>query len=356
MAHVFAPNAVVSVPIAMNSSLVPSTVTAYDSWFNGTLIPSDSPFWTYATSADKITVVSAATGLEVPRFIENFSYADKAFCLWIGGGAAKGRTFYVQAGPSVSKVNAASVFTDAGATTRHGFNEASGALIDSAGNYNGTGANLESYGNAAALCKSVAFNGNNSIVDIGDVTQLNSVNKFTIAMLYTHDNIAAFDILFKKTASATSKIQAYVYTDNRLYLEVATVADVNGSIAYNTIAQNGVPQLLIWVYDGTLANENRHKLYFQGQSRSVTMSGAIPTAAPNLAGVAASYGATANSLDGKLDEARVMAGYAMSADEALLRYNNWLGESFWSLDTAIRKPSSSSRGGTGLGISIGIGL
>lgn len=155
--------------------------------------------------------------------------------------------------------------------------------------------------------RSAAANG----VNLGKISQLNSVTKFTLLFLVT-PLLTNHVSIFQVVQNSSNHIKLFWYYGlNRLYVNIAT-SPVYGSCyasATSTTFPVGREQLVAVVYDGGESGANKVKIFFgdPGSFRTVTVSVAAPTITPNLINYDAYMGKVdANGCDGYIDEAIVL--------------------------------------------------
>jgi hypothetical protein len=172
------------------------------------------------------------------------------------------------------------------------------------GGNDGTGSNVSVV--TGLIGNALEFNGSDSNVNVGDVAELNSVERFTIAFWMNQDVIDTQDNIFRKGAVAGTRIRIIVIVAGGLLR-----FEVLGNVAYGALDYSAVISALQWhhvivVFDGSLVgNSERLKVYVDGIQVSLAFTGSIPAATSNLSGSDASIGFTSGSFDGKLDDFRI---------------------------------------------------
>jgi hypothetical protein len=145
----------------------------------------------------------------------------------------------------------------------------------------------------------IKLNTANSRISLGDITQLNSSQKFSFFGTLSSDNISANGYIFGKNSEAN--FSSYTY-GGRLYFHLGGTFYCYTELLSGYIL-SGYEFKIKWVYDGSLTgNANRIKIYINDVLLSLTFSGTIPATTPNLAGSPFIIGDLANnySFKGKL--------------------------------------------------------
>jgi len=280
-------------------------------------------------SDGKDIIVTNVAGVLIPRDLAGFGKtATIKFQLWYKDPATSatpgGTQVYLQwGGTSVNVANDATTWADCyGGSTDHALvahcEEASANLTDASGNYTATDANL-TYAQTGKIRLGAEFNGNNSISSWGDITQLNSVQKFTIMIWFAQDVIDVGDVIFRKL-SGGNLIDCETAADGNLYLQIGSNANY-GYFDYSTVISAGNYHKMDAVYDGTLTgNSNKLKTFVDKNSITLSFVGTIESTTPNYSGASFNFGRTINSFDGKIDEFRIVAG-ALTANQISCQYD-----------------------------------
>jgi hypothetical protein len=312
-------------------------------------------WWDAVTDLSDIVVYDAVSDMLRPRYIcplasivakTGWGTCDSAVSLL-------GRTLYLCVVPGAGAVNAAAAHTNSGCFSAHGFDVTSGNIPDKTGAYTGT-TNSLTYDQTGLICKSASFDGDDATVDIGNVTQLNSVSQFTVGLLVNWRNVTQIDNFFKKELNATNMVKLRSGT-SRFYCHVGAGSD---SYAYVDVASTGV-SINTWftafmVYNGGLSAADRVKLYINGAVQEFTGSGggAFPEATSDLSAATAMYGAPVQALNGYIDEGRLFSR-ALSVAEIFMMDKNLRDHANFATysDYSLSRNVASS-----LNIGIGIGL
>jgi hypothetical protein len=161
------------------------------------------------------------------------------------------------------------------------------------------------------------FNGTNSNINLGDITQLNAVSTFTICFWMNQDILNVLDHIFVKNAlTGTDDITIYTTgAGNNLRIRLRNGGNTYGEFNYTTIVSAGSWNHFAIVFDGSQAN-NASKLtcYVNGVPVVLVFAGTIPATTSDLAGHDAYIGFTANTFDGRLWDMQFHS-VALSRDE-----------------------------------------
>jgi hypothetical protein len=158
-----------------------------------------------------------------------------------------------------------------------------------------------------------SFDGNDDNVNLGDVTALNSVSQFTIAMWLNQDVLNEPDVAFLKL-NGNARVQFSVTSPNML-LYVSDGSLERGFFNYGSIMPAETWNHLVVVYDGSQAdNATRLKAYVNAEPVTLSFSGTIPATTGDLTGVDATIGYTSSSWDGLIGDTRIY-NVALTGDE-----------------------------------------
>ena len=169
----------------------------------------------------------------------------------------------------------------------------------------------------------LSFDGND-YVDLGDVTQLNSVSAFTIMGWIKQDSNTANERVFDKINNGNNDISVAPY-GGKIYFEVGNGANSHGYWnGYSSNIPSGTWYHLAAVYDGSGAtNADKAKIYVDGVERTMSFSGTIPATTANLAGYSFTLSRPGDDFNGMMDEVALYSR-ALSSSEILSHYNNGL--------------------------------
>ncbi len=176
--------------------------------------------------------------------------------------------------------------------------------------------------------KSISFDGVDEYLTGSTITELSNVSAFSFSMWITQPVTGATDVIFTQKVDATNKIMALYrgatapHGVNYISFEIN-----NGtSSTYEHTAQNILLSgwtMLTFVYDGSLANADRLKIYRNNSILSTTTVGTIPTTTPTFTTESIEIGGqlTGNSINAKMDELRIY-DYALTPTD---KSNIWNG-------------------------------
>jgi len=176
--------------------------------------------------------------------------------------------------------------------------------------------------------KSISFDGVDEYLQGSTITELSNVSAFSFSMWITQPVTGGTDVIFNQRVDTTNKIIA-------LYRGAAAAHGVNyisfdinngTSSTYIYTAQNILLSgwtMLTFVYDGSLANADRLKIYRNNSILSTTTVGTIPTTTPTFTTEPIEIGglSTGNSINAKMDELRIY-DYALTPTDKSDIYNS----------------------------------
>jgi len=185
-----------------------------------------------------------------------------------------------------------------------------------------------------------SFDGVNDYVNLGDVSELNSVSAFTIEGWANQSSNTDSELLMYKWIDVDNDIELSTSTGG-INIEVGNACDSYARWAnYSaTIASNTWFHWAI-VFDGSGGtNADRLKLYINGNATPITLSftGTIPATTSNLSGHDAFLSASASSFGGYMDEVRFWST-ARSGAQIGTYYNRLIDPSsanlaaYWRMD------------------------
>jgi len=119
------------------------------------------------------------------------------------------------------------------------------------------------------------------VANLGNVTELNNVSEFSIEMLVRFDDPIGWIGLFQNNTSTDDRVKVQIKPDEKIYFYLGK----NGTKC--TINTNAVMTPEEWmhiaiVYDNSLATADKIKIYVNGVSQAVTISGTIPSSTPSV--------------------------------------------------------------------------
>ena len=209
-----------------------------------------------------------------------------------------------------------------------GYWDLNGDAQDQAGDMHGTLVNAPTY--AASLLdgrQAIELNGDNSHVNVGDLTYLNDVAQFTIAFWMNQDVLNLLDFIFIKTDGG-DPLQFYTFTDGNFYIDIFLgPLDGRARLAYNTLISAGSWHHVAIVFDGSQTGDaNRLQAYVDGTAVALNFVVAIPARTTDLSGNDALIGAAATSLDGKLFDFTICNAALSAKQVADLHWKSLHGE------------------------------
>ena len=284
-------------------------------------------------------VVTTEAGALVPREIAAFDRVAGTFQIWfrdpIQDPVLGGTQLYLQwGGASVNVANDVTVWSsNYGGSINHALvvhgEEAGANLTDASGNYTSTDSNM-AYNQTGKIDGAPECNGNNSISNWGNVSELNSATAVTFMGWINQDVANIPDFLMDKGAS-NNRINIQTFNDARLYFFASKAVAIYGYVtSYSTNFPAGSFSLLSIVYDGSQAVANDRAKFMANNgtlSNFSGYSGVMPTSLANFGAsnyVLGGQTAATSSWDGKYDEWRIVIG-ALSENQIKGQYDNQNG-------------------------------
>lgn len=254
-------------------------------------------------------------------------------------------TFRVQVGTAINTTNDPTMWSDMNIVLRYPLNEASGNAINAAnaGTYDGTVSGC-TYGIAGKIGLGYEFDGNNDSITCGDVTQLNSVQKFTISCWANQDVLGATDTLFDKLTDSTHRIRIYTSGLGTVFAAYNGGSTNYGNFDYTTVVSAGEWFLIHFAFDGTQStNATKMRQIINGVNRTLSFGGTIITTTANLAGTNAVVGASSGAWDGKVDEFRIRT-ISVSNNRATTEYaiQNHDASAYYTLGSVVYPATGAS--------------
>jgi len=204
--------------------------------------------------------------------------------------------------------------------------ETSDIFYDSKGNYNGTASNI-TYAQLGKIGKAAEWNGNNSRINVGDVTQLNSVSEFSLSFWMNQDVLDEYDFIFSKRLDSSNYIIVETNTDGYFKIWIENGGGTNrGYFDYSVVVNAGEWEKVAIIYNGSAAtNSEKIKVYINGQLQNLVFAGTIPSALADLSTATTDIGfstaSTTRSFDGRFDEF-TLSSVIRSAEWISTEYNN----------------------------------
>ena len=165
---------------------------------------------------------------------------------------------------------------------------------------------------------SLAFDGTNDYVSLGDFSPVDNATTITIGAWVKATNTGGTEPIFSKFKDDNENLQLLV-SGNTVSFAVENSNDCSGTFAYTSNDWN----YIVAVFDGSgSANAARCKIYLNGVSQTLTFSGTFPTAIDDLSGYDTFIGRRDTGyFNGNIDEVSLWST-ALGATEILELYNN----------------------------------
>lgn len=144
-------------------------------------------------------------------------------------------------------------------------------LTDNSGNgHTGTFGSTPTW-TAGKINNSLKFDGSD-VVKLGNITQMNGINKLTLAAWIKRTSTGSMVLLGKQTSNQDVAIEAW--SDGYVYFQMSKGSDTYGKVALNDTAWHHVAM----VFDGTqTGNANRLKAYVDGVQKTLAFNGTVGT-------------------------------------------------------------------------------
>lgn len=183
---------------------------------------------------------------------------------------------------------------------------------------------------AFAQNNALDFDGVDDEIIVGDITQLNQTNQFTIEGWFKQDAIGVKGGMFAKILDGTNMIRARTWSNGQLYTYVYNGANPHARFDYSSMTFAGSWFHYAMVFDGTQSSSaDRLKVYFNGQLMTLTFNNPIPNQTANLTGTNfiigedVNVGGAGQNWNGQIDEVRVW-NIARTAAQISANMNNEL--------------------------------
>lgn len=325
-------------PITFRAEASPSSETHVPVVLHEHHIP-DSCFDNCSQADGSDLIITTEAGVEIPIEVVAFSKASKTCTIWIKiptitantdvtilwqcGGSAGQRTY-----------TAADVWANCygGSTdyiTVHHLEESSGNAIDSAGNYDGTVSGA-TQGATGQVEKGYDFDAVTEYVNLGNVSETSGAAKLTGFLWLSLGALDVLQYILRQYNDADELFYLISETPSTGTLGVHIGAS-DGTVATGVYyyANDGFlvnqQTLLSFVFDGTqTGNADRLKILQNAINKSLTFTNNVPAQTGVLSGSALTLGYSTNSLNGIVDEFRLIAG-ALTANQIATHYYNERG-------------------------------
>jgi hypothetical protein len=168
---------------------------------------------------------------------------------------------------------------------------------------------------------SIVFDGSNDYVDCGNIDDIKNASQVSISIWTYIDDISFRILLGQNLISGTDHFQLYYWTANTLYIwiksgNVGTVSYVNTSSIVNINQWYN----FTLVFDGTLTNNDRCKLFLNGGNDIITNRGTMPTTFTNSSESFLIGRGLNGYFDGRMSNTQIY-NRALSTEEVTQNYN-----------------------------------
>jgi len=168
---------------------------------------------------------------------------------------------------------------------------------------------------------SIVFDGSNDYVDCGNIDDIKNASQVSISIWTYIDDISFRILLGQNLISGTDQFQLYYWNANTLYIwiksgNVGTVSYVNTSSIVNINQWYN----FTLVFDGTLTNNDRAKLYLNGGNDIITNRGTMPTTFTNSSESFLIGRGLNGYFDGRMSNTQIY-NRALSTEEVTQNYN-----------------------------------
>tara|TARA_R110000796_G_scaffold251891_1_gene384397 strand:- start:10 stop:705 length:696 start_codon:yes stop_codon:yes gene_type:complete len=168
---------------------------------------------------------------------------------------------------------------------------------------------------------SIVFDGSNDYVDCGNIDDIKNASQVSISIWTYIDDISFRILLGQNLISGTDQFQLYYWSANTLYIwiksgNVGTVSYVNTSSIVNINQWYN----FTLVFDGTLTNNDRCKLFLNGGNDIITNRGTMPTTFTNSSESFLIGRGLNGYFDGRMSNTQIY-NRALSTEEVAQNYN-----------------------------------
>ena len=290
----------------------------------------------YREDLKDIVVVNPDTGVLIPRLIYGSKTSGKGLLVYREpscDASNGGSEVSIQCGgASVNESNDADTFANnfslgADAIFAYLMEQDSGAIIDSAGNYDSTDEGNLTYGNTGITGKAIGFNGNNSYITVGALTELNAATEFTLIswLKPASWDLNAADLLHYEDEAHQLQFFPYVYGAGSYECWIgdgASKAKCAMPLNPSTYDLLNEWNMYTYCYDGgESGNANKLKGFFNTtQINIVFYDGNVPAALQTISATG-KIGRSSSSFDGDMDT-KILYNKAVCGDRLTDIYNN----------------------------------
>lgn len=325
-----------AVPITVNNASVAESSTNFTYLYDlSAKLASDTIFKSHITTAANIAVWSVEENAKKPRRVVLDLSNNILILYWDGSiSTAATKTFWVCVGAGINEVDSTSVFTNNGICNFWGFDELvdGSTSVDFAGGNTLTEGSGFQLGTTGKIGKCATASGGTSTFDGGTISDLTSAQRFSLTLdLFYTLNFTGSQVVAYFNGTAGEGVWFYQLLNTiRLYIGVTNYAYFdNSGWSLNTWYR------LLWVYDGTLAEADRIKLYVNGVAVTTAVSGTIPTTTTSSTGATRFGHPAANAFRGNYDNVAIHT-VARTSEYASTVYNMiYVPETFYSTGTGF---------------------
>jgi hypothetical protein len=337
--------------VIVNSSRVSETATSFVHQLN--LSDSIAKIDSLIDSTKNVAVCLPNGSTLKPKDIV-YVKGEKFLIYWDGAKhTTTNDTFYLCFGKILNAVNSTATYSNSNEANRWGIDKFSGnTFYDYVGSNNGTGTSIDTI--ASKFGVGASFNASSDLLNVGLPSPLDSSASFTFNTVINFGNYTGTHNILRLYSTSSYNIQVqtvgsvlYTYIINGTYNE--------GHFTVSSAVSAGTNCLFTIVYDGSLVSNQRLKMYINGVSQSLTFDRSPPTRTFNFTNEVLTFGHTASSFIGTMDEIALMT-VARSAGAILDRYRVLFEPSTFYTVGAITSVKKKSTGNNKNRISLDIGL
>ncbi len=179
------------------------------------------------------------------------------------------------------------------------------------------------YGATMEVNNGITNNGNNTVWDLGLLTELSNIQNFSFLYWMRQNTVDRDDYMFSMTPGGVNGIWNYTSAAGTGVMYFSIWDGALGRLAVNYVDEgitSGQLFQLAAVFDGTLAAANRAKMYYNATLQPSTPT-TVPAQTPTFAAGNAFLGRNVLSLDGDLDEFRILLGSLTQDQVTVHNYN-----------------------------------
>jgi len=184
--------------------------------------------------------------------------------------------------------------------------------------------------------KSISFDGVDEYVNLGRITMLEGVANFSVSTWIKVDDYSVARRVFGRYKTGTTQTQIGVATSGKINFIVSS-----GALSYvtsTTVLSTGTWYHVCCVWDASLANANRQRIYINGVLETTVQTGTAP-ASTDTFGVNCYIGennaASPKPFDGNIDDTGIF-DYSLTGGEVTAIYNSGCPNDLMTLAAAKR--------------------